>query len=97
MRLIDPTKTRTRVERTRLGRNIRYTDHHDGSIDAEVKIRPIRLRLTAGTSKAHVEAIRELEEATREELLARNSGHKEWARYATMRLEAAKQRVMETQ
>ena len=47
MRLIDPTKTRVRRDRTEAGTLISHRDHFNGSVDAKVNLRSIRVRLVA--------------------------------------------------
>ena len=53
MRLIDPTKTKIFKERTRLGWNITRREHFNGSVDANVQLKAIKI-------EAHVR-LRQLE------------------------------------
>lgn len=98
MRLIDPAKTRTTVEEIERGRVTR-TEHFNGSVDADVKLRALRISMTAGAppSKPLVYAIHELEEATREYRLAQHSGNAGWLAYTTGRMGQAKAKVRELQ
>ena len=97
MRLIDPTRIRQRVERTRHGRNIRYTDHHNGAVDADVKIRAVKITTGAPPSTQLVEAVAELESATREWRLAKHSDSDDWKRFVKTRLRVANERLQEVQ
>ncbi len=48
MLLVDPTKTQTRVQRNeRAGTVVKHLDHFDGSTDAKVHLRTIRIKLVA--------------------------------------------------
>lgn len=98
MRLIDPTKTVDRFERTEHG-GVKFTEHFNGSVDANVKISSIKISLTQGATpdRNHVAAIAELEAATKEHRLAKHSGVPEWVRYTTARLKAANDRLLEVQ
>jgi hypothetical protein len=98
MRLIDPNKTVQRVERTEHG-GVLFTDHFNGSVDANVKLSAIKVSLTQGAApdKDHVAAIAELEAATKEHQLAKESGVANWLRYTTARLKAANERVRAVQ
>jgi len=98
MRLIDPTKTRTTVEDSEHGsRRIKYTEHHDGTVDANVKVRAIKITSGAPPSKPLVTAIAELESAVREWRVAKHSPSKDWKRYAKTRLRVANEKVQEAQ
>jgi len=93
------TSTNVTYERTEHGRNVQVTDHFDGSRDATVKVKALRLSFTAGATpnREHVAAIAELEEATREHRLAEASGNTGWVAYTSRRLAAANVRVLEVQ
>ena len=97
MRLIDPTKIRQTVTRTHLGRNVRHTEHHDGTVDAEVKLTAIKIMAHAPPSKPLVAAIGELEAATREWRVAKHSDSDEWKRFVKTRLRVANERLREVQ
>jgi hypothetical protein len=98
MRLIDPTKTQTSVTDSEHGRDrIRYTEHHDGTVDATVKIRAIRIVSGAPASKPLVSAIAELESATREWRVAKHSTSDEWKRHAKTKLRVANEKVQAAQ
>ena len=97
MRLIDPTKVSQTVERTEHGRNIRRTEHADGRVDAEVKVRAIRIVSGAPPSPPLVAAIAVLESATREYRVAKHSGEVTWIGHAKERLAAANARLVEVQ
>ena len=75
------------------------TKHFDGSVDKMVKVKSIRLQLTDGATpdKHHIAAIAELEAASKEHMLAKNSNSEEWLRYTTRRLKAANVRLLEVQ
>lgn len=98
MRLIDPNKTVQKVERTEYG-GVLLTEHFNGSVDANVKISSIKISLTQGATpdKNHVAAIAELEAASKEHRLAKNSGVDSWLRFTTARLEAANERLLAVQ
>lgn len=98
MRLIDPSKKVSRIEPTEHG-GVKFTEHFDGSVDATVKLSAIKISLTQGAApnKDHVAAIAELEAATKEHRLAKESGAAEWMRYTTARLQAANERVRAVQ
>ena len=97
MRLIDPTKVRQTVTRTELGRNIRTTEHHNGQVDAEVKLRAVKIIAHAPPSKPLVHAIAELDAATREWRVAKHSDSVEWKRFVKARLRVANERLLEVQ
>jgi len=97
MRLIDPTKVRRRVERTEKGRNIRYTDHHDGSVDADVKIKAVKITGGVPPTTTVIQAVHELESAMKEWRIAKHSGSEEWKTYVKGRLRAANKRLREVQ
>ena len=97
MRLIDPTKTKTFVERTEHGNNIQRTEHFNGSEDANVKIKAVRITFGAPPSKPLVAAIKELESSIKEWRVAKHSDSDEWKRYAKARMKSANERVQETQ
>lgn len=97
MRLIDPTKTQTRTERTHLGSNIRYRDHHNGSVDATVKIQAVKITTGAPPTKPVVQAVAELEAAMREWRIAKHSDSDEWKRFVKTRLRVANERLQEVQ
>ena len=98
MRLIDPTSIKTVREDTEYG-GVVYTHHHDGSVDANVKIKSLRLNFTQGAppDKALVYAIAELEAANREHRLAKEAANPDWVRYTTHRVSAANLRIQEVQ
>ena len=98
MRLIDPSKKVSRVERTEHG-GVKYTEHFNGSVDADVKLSAIKVSLTQGAApnKDHVAAIFELEAATKEHRLAKAANTPEWLRYTTARLKAANARLLDVQ
>ncbi len=75
------------------------TEHWDGTVDATVKVTSIKLSLTQGATPdpRHVAAIQELEAATREHRLAKNSDTPRWLRFTTARLAAANARLLEVQ
>ena len=93
MRLIDPTKKLTTVERTEHGNNISRVEHHNGQVDATVKIKAIRIVSGAPASKPLVEAIAELESATREWRVAKHSTSDDWKAHVKMRLRDANEKV----
>ena len=98
MRLIDPTKTLTTVEDSEHGsRRIKYTEHHDGTVDANVKIKAIKIVSGAPPSEPLVAAIAELEYAAREWRVAKHSPSEDWRRYVKTRLRVANERVQEAQ
>ena len=97
MRLIDPTKTRQTVTRTEHGRNVRHTEHHDGSVDGEVKLRAVKITGGAPPTKPLVAAVAELEAATREWRIAKHSESVEWQRFVKTRLRVANERLQEVQ
>lgn len=98
MRLIDPTKTRTNVEDSEHGpRRVQYTEHHNGSVDATVKIKAIRIVSGAPASKPLVLAIAELESAAREWRVAKHSASVDWKTHVKDRLRVANERVQELQ
>jgi hypothetical protein len=97
VRLIDPTKVRHTVTETHLGRNIRHTEHHNGTVDGEVKLRAVKIVAGAPPSKPLVQAIGELESATREWRIAKHSDSVEWKRYVKTRLRVANERLLEVQ
>ena len=101
MRLIDTSSTRIRRERTEHGNVIVHRDHFDGSKDATVHLKPIRVRLTtaegAPLDREHLKAIGAFEEANRQHLIAKHSGNDQWAAHAYEQLQAAEQRLEETQ
>lgn len=96
MRLIDPTKTRVSREKTRDGWVARR-EHFNGSVDATVRLKALRLHVTAGAppNTRLVAAVAELEAAQAEWMIAKHSGSDEWRRYAAARLTAANQRMRE--
>jgi len=97
VRLIDPKKTKTEYEKTEYG-FIENTHHFNGSKDANVRIAALVIKPFEGRpDKNHVAAIIELEEATKEHRLAKESNAKEWLRYTTSRLRAANERIREVQ
>jgi len=98
MRLIDPTKTVTFREPTEHG-HIDRTEHFNGSVDATVKVRSLRLNVTSGAppDRNLVAAMHELEEAQKEWMIAKHSPSDEWKRYAQRRLYDANERLREVQ
>ena len=101
MRLIDPTTTRVRKEKTETGTVISHRDHFNGSVDAKVLLTPIRIKLTltdgAPLNIQHIEAIGALHEANRQWLVAKHSGNAEWKLYAKTQLDQANRRIRETE
>ena len=98
MRLIDPTKTQTTVTDSEHGRDrIQYTEHHNGTVDATVKIKAIKIMSGAPPSKPLVAAIAELESATREWRVAKHSQSDEWKTHVKTRLRVANELVQELQ
>jgi hypothetical protein len=75
------------------------TEHFDGTLDATVKVKALKLSLTQGAdpSREHVAAIHELEAANKEHGLAKHSGSEEWVRFTTRRLRKANERLLEVQ
>jgi hypothetical protein len=98
MRLIDPTKTVIKTARTEHGW-VKTREHFNGSQDATVKVKALRLNMTAGAppNQALVAAVHELEQAQQEWLLAKSSLDERWRTYSAARLRAANERVKETQ
>ena len=86
------------VEKTDVSK-ILTTEHWNGSVDKTVKVKGLKLSLTAGATpdKSHIAAILELEEATKENQLAKHSDNAEWLRYTTRRLRVANERLLEVQ
>ena len=102
MLLIDPTKTQTRVQRNpREGTVVKHLDHFDGSTDAKVHLRTIRIKLVAAEgAPLNVEQIKALgvfEEANRAYIIAKHSGSDEWRDHAFQRLEYARRRLEDNQ
>ena len=97
MRLIDPTKTKVFHERTHLGRNITRREHFNGSVDAKVQLRAVKIIAHAPPTKSLVAAIAEVEAATREWRVAKHSESDEWKRYVKTRLRVANERLAEVQ
>lgn len=98
MRLIHPDATHTTSETVERGRVIR-TEHFNGSVDAEVKLRALRFNVVADAppDQRLVYAIHELEEATKEYRLAQHAGNPGWLTYSTGRMAEAKRKVRELQ
>ena len=94
--LIDPSKTNTVRERTEKG-SVARTEHWDGSVDASVRLRALRLHMTSGAppDTRLVAAVAELEAAQREWLVAKHSPDPAWSRFVRRRIEVAKERVRE--
>ena len=101
MLLIDPTKTRTRTEKTHIGTVVKHLDHFDGTTDAKVQLRTIRIRLVAAEGAPlnveQVKAIAVFEEASRAYMIANHSGSDEWRDHAFSRLEYARRRLEDNQ
>ncbi len=100
MRLIDPTRTNVRSVDSEYGRGmIRYREHHNGSVDAIVFMRALRIRMTQGAPLVgeFVVALEEQQAAVREHELARQADSPDWLRYAAGRLKAANEKVQELQ
>ncbi len=101
MKLIDSRKTRVRTEVTEHGNKIKHRDHFDGSVDAKVYLKALRIRMVADDGKPlvreQVMAIGAFEEANRHYLIAKHSGNDEWRTHALRLLKAAERRVEETQ
>jgi hypothetical protein len=74
-------------------------DHFDGSVDKTVKVKALKLSFTDGAApnKEHVRAIAELQEASKEHMLAKHSKDDAWLRYTTERLRVANIRLLEVQ
>jgi len=85
------------VEKTEYG-SITTKEYHDGSNDATVKIKALRITPMSGPpDKDHVAAIMELQAATQEHMLAKHANQPEWVRYTTGRLKTANLRIQEVQ
>ncbi len=99
MLLLDKAGTLETVTETHLGRNVKHTEHFDGHVDAEVRVKSLRMSFVSGAPpvKELVHAIAELEAATKEWRMAKHSKSDDWIRYAKVRLAAANVRVKETQ
>jgi predicted GTPase len=96
--LLDPTKTQTSVEDTEHGPdNIQYTEHHDGTVDATVKIKAIRIVSGAPASMPLIAAVAELELAIKEWRVAKHSTSDDWKQFVKTRLRVANERVQEAQ
>lgn len=98
MRLIDPTKTVTTRETTENGL-VDRREHFNGSVDATVHIRALRLNLVADAPprKAVVAAVAELEAAQAAWILAKHSGDPAFVTSAKRRLLDANERMVEAQ
>lgn len=86
------------VEDTEYVRNgVTRTEHWDGSVDATVRVKGLRLNITAGAppQQTVVDAIAALEEAQAEWRIAKHSGNAEWMGYARRRLESCNVRLKE--
>ena len=96
MLLVDPTKTNTVRERTEHGAVARR-EHWDGTVDANVRLRALRLHMTSGAppDTRLVQAVAELEAAQKEWLIAKHSPDPAWVMYAKRRVVDAKERVRE--
>lgn len=72
-------------------------EHWDGSVDATVKVKGLRLNITSGAPPQQpvVDAIAALEEAQAEWRIAKHSGNSEWMGYARRRLESCNVRLRE--
>ena len=92
------TSTKTTSEKNDKA-TIITTSHFNGSVDKTVQVKAIRLSFTdsAPPNKALVAAIFELEGATKEHRLAKNSNSAEWLSYTTRRLREANVRLLEVQ
>lgn len=102
MLLIDPTKTQTRVQRNeREGTVVKHLDRFDGSTDAKVHLRTIRIKLVAAEgaplNMEQVKAIATFEEANRAYMIAKHSGSDEWRDSAYRRLRYARTRLEDNQ
>ncbi len=102
MLLIDPTKTRRRAQHNkREGTVVKHLDHFDGTTDAKVHLRTIRIKLVAAEgAPLNVEQIKALgvfEEANRAYMIAKHSGSDEWRDHAFARLEYARTRLEDNQ
>ena len=98
MRLIEPTAVNIRHMKTGDRTWVRYREHHDGSVDANVKVDAIRISVSDGSmSRPHIEAIGALEQATQNYRLAQHSGSPEWKQAAERALVDARDRVHQTQ
>jgi hypothetical protein len=64
-----------------------------------VKVKALKLNFAAGATpnREHVNAIAELQAASKEHLLAKHSKSEKWLEYTTKRLEAANVRLLEVQ
>ncbi len=92
------TATVEKVEKTQFT-TITRTEHFDGTLDATVAVKAMRLSFAEGAdpNREHVAAIAELQAATQEHRLARHSGLADWVRYTTERLHRANDRLLEVQ
>ena len=97
MRLIDPTKTKIFKERTHLGENITRREHFNGSVDANVQLRAVKITAGAPPTTVLVHAIAEVEAATREWRVAKHSDSDEWKQFVKTRLRVANDRLLEVQ
>ncbi len=99
-RLIDPTKTRTRIERNERT-VVKHRDHHDGHVDGKVYLQTIRVKLTAAEGAPlnieQVKAIGAYEEATQAWRIAKHSGIETWRADAAARLDQARRRLEDNQ
>lgn len=98
MRLIDPTKVDISRRPTEHG-YVATREHWNGSVDATVKLKALRLSIVADAppNKDHVAAIHELEAAQQEWLYAKHSPDPAWVEYAKRRLRIANERLREVQ
>lgn len=89
--------TREEVVETEYGRNVKVTHHFDGSKDATVKVRSLKLYVSSGAppNREALLAVRELQEATRALAFARQVGR--GVGVAEQRLREANQRLLEVQ
>ena len=102
MRLIDPTKTRTRIRRNeREGTVVAHRDHHDGSTDGKVHLLAIHVKLVAAEGAPlnieQIKAVGAFEEASRAYTIAKHSGSDEWRDHAFGRLTYARRRLEDNQ
>jgi len=84
-------------EETDSGATIETFKHFDGSVDKTVKVKSLVLNLFGKISPEHMKAINELQEASRQMIIAKHSNNPEMERKATFRLERANVRLLEVQ
>ncbi len=87
------------TEKTDSGATIETFTKFDGTMDATVKVKSLKLNISTseGLSPNHVAAFKELQAATQHFLIAKHSNNDIMLRKATIRLEHANVRLMEVQ